>query len=148
MYIRTYICVDITVKFNQSAYNVTENSGVIQLFLILSSPSSFNETVQLISNDVDTDNSAVGMISYQNLCYNNFLCIIIRIKGSVDYLSGSYNITFPIGSTIASLDIIIIDDGVLEDDEMFNVTITSITNGHIVGTPAVATITIIDNTSK
>ena len=61
-YVHTYICVDITVRFNQSAYNVTENSGIIQLFLILSSPSSFNETVQLISNDVDTDNSANGMI--------------------------------------------------------------------------------------
>ena len=41
-----------------------------------------------------------------------------------------------------------INDGVLEGDEMFNVTITSITNGHIVGTPAVATVTIIDTTSK
>ena len=31
---------------------------------------------------------------------------------------------------------------------MFDISITSITNGHIVGTPAVATVTIIDTTSK
>ena len=68
--------------------------------------------------------------------------------GDVDYYSGPYNISFPIGSTNASFDITIIDDGVLEDDEMFNISITSITNGHIVGTPAVATVTIIDTTSK
>ena len=66
----------------------------------------------------------------------------------VDYNSGPYNVTFPIGSTNASFDIAIIDDGVLEDDEMFNISITSITNGHIVGTPAVATVTIIDTTGK
>ena len=68
--------------------------------------------------------------------------------GGVDYNSGPYTVTFPIGSTIASFDITISDDGILEDDEMFNISITSITNGHIVGTPAVATVTIIDNTSK
>ena len=44
--------------------------------------------------------------------------------------------------------ITIIDDNVLEDNEMFNISITSITNGHIVDTPAVATVTIIDTTSK
>ena len=55
---------------------------------------------------------------------------------------------FPIGSTTASFNITIKDDSVLEDDEVFNVSIISITNGHIVGTPAVATVTIIDTSSK
>ena len=70
-----------------------------------------------------------------------------NIKGAV---------TFPVGSTIASksLDILvfdsnlIIDGRLLEHGKMFNISITSITNGHIVGTPAVATVTIIDTTSK
>ena len=70
-----------------------------------------------------------------------------NIKGAV---------TFPVGSTSASksLDIvlfesnIIIDDRILEHGKMFNISITSITNGHIAGTPAVATVTIIDTTSK
>ena len=93
----------------------------------------------------------VRMINCQNihmLCtYKYILCFIIQ-GGGVDYNSGPYNITFPIGSTIASFDITIIDDNVFEFDEMFSISITSITNGHIVGTPAVATVTIIDTTSK
>ena len=77
------------------------------------------------------------------------MCESCLIKGGgVDYISGPYDVTFPIGSTIASFNITIINDGILEDDEMFNIFIISITNGHIVGTPAVATVTIIDTTSK
>ena len=73
-----YICVDITVRFNQSTYNVNENSGIIQLFLILSSPSSFNETVQLISTNVDTDDAAIGMINHQNIVMFEYnVCFII-----------------------------------------------------------------------
>ena len=72
----------------------------------------------------------------------------VRVLGDVDYDSGPYNVTFPIGSTNASFDITITDDNVFEFDEIFNISITSITNGHIVSTPAVATVTIIDNTSK
>ena len=73
----------------------------------------------------------------------------VHILGDVDYNSGPYNVTFPIGSTNASFDITIINDGVFEFDEIFNISITSITNDRIVGsTPAVATVTIIDTTSK
>ena len=80
------------------------------------------------------------------LCVST-ICVFIK-GGGVDYNSGPYTVTFPIGSTIASFDISIIDDNVFEFDEIFNISITSITNGHIVGTPAVATVTIIDTTSK
>ena len=66
-----YVCVAITVKFNQSAYNVTENSGIIQLFLVLNLPSIFNETVQLINTD--TDNPANG--TYDNSPHNIMLCV-------------------------------------------------------------------------
>ena len=73
MYVQTYaihypmyVCVAITVRFNQSTYSVTENSGMIQLFLILSSPPFFNETVQLITND----DTAIGMINNCTCEYN------------------------------------------------------------------------------
>lgn len=56
--------------------------------------------------------------------------------------------TFPIGSTNASFDIVINDDGVLETNETFFVSINSITNKHIVGTHGRATITIVDTTSE
>ena len=55
---------------------------------------------------------------------------------------------FPIGSTSALVDILINDDDVLEKDEYFNISITSITNGHIVSTPGIVTVTIADTTSK
>ena len=57
-----YVYVAITVRFNQSTYSVTENSGLIQLLLVLSIPSIFNETVQLTNTYADTENSAIGMI--------------------------------------------------------------------------------------
>ena len=54
------VCVAITVRLDQSTYDVTENNGTVQLFLVLSSPSSFNETVRLIDTDIDTDNSSAN----------------------------------------------------------------------------------------
>ena len=79
--------------------------------------------------------------------YRHVLLLYI-VGGGVDYNSGPHTVIFPIGSTTASFNITIKDDSVLEDDEVFNVSIISITNGHIVGTPAVATVTIIDTSSK
>ena len=79
--------------------------------------------------------------------YRHVLLLYIA-GGGDDYNSGPHIVIFPIGSTTASFNITINDDGVLEDDEVFNVSIISITNGHIVGTPAVATVTIIDTSSK
>ena len=70
--------------------------------------------------------------------------------GGVDYNSGPYTVIFPAGSTNASFDIVINDDSVLEGDEMFNVSINSFTDGRIVHVdpPGVATVIIIDTTSK
>ena len=132
-----YSVVVITVKFHER-YSVNEDDGIVQPLLVLSNPSSFVETVQVISSDV-TANGEVA-----NYCK---LCLYSNVTGS-DYNFGPYSVAFPIGSTNASFNITIIDDNVLEDDEMFNISITSITNGHIVGTPAVATVTILDTTGK
>ena len=58
------------MKFNQSAYNIDKRNEMMQplLFLVLSSPSSFSETVtvQLIINN--TDNSENGMIRKYAMC--------------------------------------------------------------------------------
>ena len=74
------------------------------------------------------------------------MCFVVNFvtTGGSDYSSGPYDVTFPIGSTIASFNITIHDknDSVLESDELFNISITSITNNHIVGTPGVSTVTI------
>ena len=55
---------------------------------------------------------------------------------------------FRIGLTEASTNIVINNDSLTEDDETFSISITSITNDHAVGTPGVATVTIVDSTGK
>ena len=45
-------------------------------------------------------------------------------------------------------DITISKDNVFEENERFNVYINSVTNGHLVGIPQLARVTIIDNDSK
>ena len=74
---------------------------------------------------------------------------VIITGEAIDYNTGIHiNVTFPVGSTNASYDIIINNDNVLEGNNKLNISIGSITNDHIVGTPGVATVTIIDTTSK
>ena len=53
----SYYYVVVAVRFNQSSYSISESSRSVQLLLILSNPSSFNETVSLIN----TDHTANGM---------------------------------------------------------------------------------------
>ena len=45
-----------TVEFNQSIYRVNEDDGSIQIFLVLSNPSSFAITADVLS----TSDSATG----------------------------------------------------------------------------------------
>ena len=47
----SYHYLVVAVRFSQSSYKINESSGIVQLLLILSNPSSFNETVSLINND-------------------------------------------------------------------------------------------------
>ena len=70
------------------------------------------------------------------------------IGQGIDYNSGPYDVTFPAGSTNASLDIVINDDGILEGDETFSVYIVPFTNENIVGVPDTAILTILDTTGK
>ena len=39
------------VCFNQSTYNINENSGPVQLVMVLSNPLTFGITVEIINND-------------------------------------------------------------------------------------------------
>lgn len=49
-----YIFIAVFVRFVNTAYNVYEDVGIVELQLALSNPSSFVETVQVINNDVST----------------------------------------------------------------------------------------------
>ena len=131
------------MRFNRAAYSIIEDAGVIQLTLILHSPSSFVETVQIINSNITAKGKQNSSINtpYTFMCYN-------IIGEGIDYSSGPYNVTFPARSTNASLDIAINDDGILEGDETFSVYIVPFTNENIVGVPDTAIITILDTTGK
>ena len=92
-------------------YNVVENNGSVQPVLIFSNPSSFDITIQVVTNDI----SAVGV--------NTTDCS--TISGDNDYTMGLYNVTFPANVTTRTFDIPICDDMVLEDNESFNISIVS-----------------------
>ena len=47
--------VVITVTFENATYTVNEDVGILRPLLVLSNPSSFNETVQVINTDITTN---------------------------------------------------------------------------------------------
>ena len=87
-------------------------------------------------------NGILHMYTQINYC----MCVCNHTGGGIDYVSAQFNVTFPAGSTNASFDIMIVDDGVLENDEMFFVTIHAITEGLLMSIPPLIVINIVDNT--
>ena len=68
----------------------------------------------------------------------------------VDYNSGPYTVTVPVGKTSVIFSVPINDDNVLEGDENFNLTIDSAapTNYVIIGNPHEASVIIVDDDGK
>ena len=68
----------------------------------------------------------------------------------MDYESGPYTVTFPAGATMVPFNVSIIDDIILEKDENFTLTIdpSSVPTFVNVGSPAQATVTIVDDDRK
>ena len=67
----------------------------------------------------------------------------------MDYTSGPYFITFLAGVMSVPFNISINDDNIFEENENFTLTINlSLPNGVMVGNPAQATVTIVDNDRK
>ena len=52
MYIH-FTFIAITVEFNSATYIIEEDVGRVQLVLVLSNPSSFIETVQVIATEIN-----------------------------------------------------------------------------------------------
>ena len=50
-----YIILEITVRFDNITYTVNEDDGIVQLLLVLSNPSSSDETVQIINTEIMED---------------------------------------------------------------------------------------------
>ncbi|XP_065913825.1 sodium/calcium exchanger 2-like [Dysidea avara] len=92
-------CPYANVRFRKTIYRIGEGSGEVSIELTLSSSLSTDITVQIKSNDI----TATG--------------------GGVDYDSGTYNVTFSAGSTVATFTIPITNDNTTEQDETFKLTI-------------------------
>ena len=105
----------VTIRFSQSTYNVDEDDGPAQPVLVLSNPSSTDITVQVFDNDVSATSEC--FIDYTFTYAHHF------ILGGVDYDSGPYNVTFPAGVTNVSFDVPITNDNILDDKEIFTLTI-------------------------
>ena len=67
--------------------------------------------------------------------------------GGVDYDSGPYTVTFPVGQSSVSFDVLINNDNILEDNEIFTLTImqNALPNRVTRGSTSQATVTIVNN---
>ena len=67
----------------------------------------------------------------------------------MDYTSGPYSVTFPAGVMRVPFNILINDDNIFEDNENFTLTVnSSLPTGVMVGYPAEATLTIVNDDCK
>ena len=145
--LRSDVCVSsstvaITVNFSQVQYYLVEgmdnnrSRDYSQVELMFSNPSSFEIVVFVMPDDI----TAIGL--------NSSECLVG--SGESDYLYEVYTVTFPASVTSQTVDIPICDDSILEQDEMFSLSIDSnshpdnVTNGN----PDHVNITIIDNDGK
>ena len=133
-----------TVSFTQFAYNVTENTGILQPELILSNPLSVNISVEI-------DTVAIGFIPGRQRCTQHCLCIInLTALGEEDYKSGPHTVMIPAGNTRAMFNVTITDDNVFELVETFRLAINQTALPlHVVATfPNRPLVTIIDDDRK
>jgi len=81
------------------------------------------------------------------------LCIHIYnyyCAGNSDYVSGPYNFTIASGLTNITFNVSIINDNILEENEIFHLTIdpSSLPEDVHVGSPVLVTVTIVDDDCK
>lgn len=117
----TFTTAAPTVQFAQASYSVGEaiGSGVATISVTLSAPSSQEVTV-----DFETSNGTAT-------------------AGS-DYTATSETLTFPVGETLQTVEVPILDDGTAESNEIVNLTLSIPTNA-VLGDPSSAKLTILDD---
>ena len=91
--------------------------------------------------------NGVNLQSY-SVCYIRTY-VYDAIGSDINYDYEEYTVRVPLGVIRASFDIMIINnDDLTNEYELFNISISSITNGHIIGNQEVATVTIIRTTGE
>ena len=121
----------ITVYFEQSEYRVNENNGSAQLVLVLSNSSAANFTV-FIANPTDGE------------C---MLQAVNKVSNIFAEETKMYSSTIPAGETIASFDVQITDDDLIESDEFLQFMILQdlLPDDVGTGTQNTATLIVIDD---
>jgi Metallo-peptidase family M12B Reprolysin-like/Calx-beta domain len=124
----------VSTQFSQSAYSVNEGAGHVDVTVTRSGDTSGTASVDYRTTDTDT--FAVGCSDTVNNAGGAY--------GRCDYATSVDTLTFLAGETTKTFAIPIIDDSLHEGNETFSVVLSNVTGARL-GTPATATITIIDN---
>jgi len=120
--------VNGTANFTLTASSATEGVGVFSIEVNLDKPLSSDATLQV--TDSLTGSAAAG-IDYNTL----------STSAPVD----SINIIIPAGSTVANVNLTIVDDSIFESAETINISLQAISNNVTAGTNSAHIITINDN---
>jgi urease beta subunit len=108
------------LQFSNSSYSVNENQGSVTVTVTRTSGSTGSVSVNYATSD--------GPATAGN-----------------DYVATSGTLTFADGETSKTFTIPIIDDNLVENNETFNLALSNPTGGAALGSPATASVTIIDN---
>ena len=124
------------MSFDNSAYTTSEQLEQDRPNLVFSNPSSFDITVQVMTSDI----TATGV--------NDTECV--DLSPDNDYTMGIYDVTFTTMMIMSSISIPVCNDIVLEENEMFRLTIVS-DSLHVnvtIGAISQAEVAIMDNDRK
>ena len=122
-----------TVRFSQSSYLVNEGAGHLDVTVTRGDTSG---TASVDYKTTDTDTFMFGCADTVNNAGGAY--------GRCDYATSVDTLNFLAGETTKTFAIPIIDDSLAEGNETFSIVLSNVT-GASLGTPATATVTIIDN---
>lgn len=138
-----------TVNIEQSTYSVYEDTGSVQLVLVLSNPSSTDLMIEVKTFDQKISTTGMYTKLYW-ISYNHGLTVTCTATEKLDFDSGPYNVLFPAGETTVRFIVTIIEDNILEHNESFSLSIDPLTlpSRVTVGSTNHTTVAIIDDDSK
>jgi hypothetical protein len=107
-------------QFSAATYSFNENAGTVTITATRTGASAVNQTVQYATSN---GTAAAG----------------------TDYTAASGTLTFGAGETSRTFTVVLLDDSVYEVNETLNLTLSNPTGGAVLGSPATAVLTIVDN---
>jgi subtilisin family serine protease len=123
-----------TIQFSAASYSVGEGDGEAQITVIRTGDTSGPSTVDYRTTDTDTFTvSCADTVNNHGSAYAR--CDFATVVGTL---------SFAAGETTKAFGVPIIDDALAEGNETFNVVLSNPT-GAALGSPSMATVTIIDN---